>query len=445
MHILPSLHDPCIYQGVLSSPIARDPTSVTQFPGDEASPTDKPLNLGLYVDDFVYFSEDPEIERCFERMLAAKLKVEFMGTVNWFLGTHFEWSSHQDGSLSVHLSQEAYAQNIVETHRLANINFNPLATPYRSGCPINATPSATVDKDDQAFVRRREAYQSLVGRLTWLATNTRPDLSTAVSFLASYSSCPAPQHLEAALYVVRYLRSTTSQGIAYHSSASSATSAYLHYPPSHDREAYTDATPPPPIAEIQGFCDANWGSQIGGAVPDGEEIELFKYRSMSGYLIMRCGGPIAWKAVRQERTSRSTCEAEIRATDEAVKEILSLRHRCDDMNLPDAVGPTRLYNDNQGTVDWSKGTSTKGMRHINLKDCAVRDSIQAKEVDLCHIPGDINPSDIFTKEMRDAAHFRTLHDSFMMSAESCPTFVTSSSVWMSASWVSGINMAAPSA
>ena len=67
---------------------------------------------------------------------------------------------------------------------------------------------------------------------------------------------------------------------------------------------------------------------------------MFKYRSMSGFLIMRCGGPIAWEAVCQPRTSRSTCKAEIRATDEAVKEILSLRHRCIDMNLPDADTPT---------------------------------------------------------------------------------------------------------
>ena len=89
-----------------------------------------------------------------------------MGTVNWFLGTHFEWSHHQDGSLSVYLSQEAYAQNIVETHRLTNINFNQSVTPYRSGCPIDATQSATIDEEDQAFVWRREAYQSLVGRLT---------------------------------------------------------------------------------------------------------------------------------------------------------------------------------------------------------------------------------------------------------------------------------------
>ena len=84
---------------------------------------------------------------------------------------------------------------------------------------------------------------------------------------------------------------------------------------------------------------------------EGKEIELFKYRSMSGFLIIRCGGPILWKAVCQECTIRSTCEAEIRATNEAVKEILSLRHRCDDMHLPDAINPPHLYNDNQETVD----------------------------------------------------------------------------------------------
>ena len=107
-----------------------------------------------------------------------------MGTVNWFLGTHFEWSAHQDCALSCHLSQEAYARNIVERHRLQNINFNPITTPYRSGCPIDCVPSAIIDEEDQSFVKRRDASQSLVGCLTWLATNTRPDLAPAVSFLA---------------------------------------------------------------------------------------------------------------------------------------------------------------------------------------------------------------------------------------------------------------------
>jgi hypothetical protein len=30
-----------------------------------------------------------------------------------------------------------------------------------------------------------------------------------------------------------------------------------------------------------------------------------------------------------------------------------------------------------------------------------------------HVPGRSNPADIFTKEMRDGAHFRRLRDSFM--------------------------------
>ena len=117
------------YKGVPSFPDDRDPACVAQFPGSHAAATDKPLHLGLYMDDFVYFSEDPEVERRFKRLLGAKLKVKLMGIVNWFLGTNFEWSHHQDGSLSAHLSQEAYAQSIVETHCLANINFNPSATP----------------------------------------------------------------------------------------------------------------------------------------------------------------------------------------------------------------------------------------------------------------------------------------------------------------------------
>ena len=38
---------------------------------------------------------------------------------------------------------------------------------------------------------------------------------------------------------------------------------------------------------------------------------------------------------------------------------------------------------------------------------------QSKDVDFTHIPGIINPSNIFTKEMKDNTHFRNLRD-FMM-------------------------------
>lgn len=427
MGLQPSASDPCLFIGVPSTP---------EHP---ASPGDRPIQVGIYVDDFVYYSEDDAVESRFESILKSQYKIDFMGIVNWFLGTHFEWADHIDGALSVHLSQRAFAQNLVERHRLGSSNLNPSCSPYRSGVPIDSVPAAEVDESDPAFVRRRHSYQSLVGGLNWLACNTRPDLSTAVSFLAAYSHCPSKGHMEAALYVVKYLRSTASHGIAFHSSAPATSEAYVHYPFPHDAEAYHDASTVPHDKPhlLSVYTDANFGSQLGNSVPDGTEVEMFKFRSISGYLIMRCGGPIAWRAARQDRCSRSTCEAEVTAIDEATKDVLSLRHRCEDMHLPDSSIPTPVFNDNSGAVQWSKNTTSKGMRHVNVRHCAVRDSVRAKEIAIFHINGKVNPSDIFTKEMRDTKHFCTLRDSFMMSTERFSTFVGASSAWVSASCVAG--------
>ncbi len=49
-----------------------------------ASPSPVLLSLGLYVDDFVYFSEDPSVEALFKLLLQERVKVDFMGLVEWF-------------------------------------------------------------------------------------------------------------------------------------------------------------------------------------------------------------------------------------------------------------------------------------------------------------------------------------------------------------------------
>jgi hypothetical protein len=52
--LTPSLEDPCLYSGYNVDP--SDPS---------ATKSEYPLSLGLYVDDFVYFSEDPQVEALF--------------------------------------------------------------------------------------------------------------------------------------------------------------------------------------------------------------------------------------------------------------------------------------------------------------------------------------------------------------------------------------------
>ena len=47
----------------------------------------------------------------------------------------------------------------------------------------------------------------------------------------------------------------------------------------------------------------------------------------------------------------------------------------------------------------------------------VQEFHQSKDVDVDRIPGIINPSNIFTKEMKDNTHFRNLRDYIVISLQ----------------------------
>ena len=65
--------------------------------------------------------------------------MDFMGTVEWFLGTHFRWMIIPD-SVQVHLSQTGFAAILVEENNIQNHSITHDATPYCSGLPIDAIP-----------------------------------------------------------------------------------------------------------------------------------------------------------------------------------------------------------------------------------------------------------------------------------------------------------------
>ena len=49
------------------------------------------MYLGLYVDNFIYFSTSRDTEIAFKRKLQYLIAVDFMGEVNHFLGIKFSW------------------------------------------------------------------------------------------------------------------------------------------------------------------------------------------------------------------------------------------------------------------------------------------------------------------------------------------------------------------
>jgi hypothetical protein len=198
-----------------------------------------PVYIGIYVDDIIYFSPSDAVEKKFEELLGSVVQADFMGQVSYFLGIEFQWKHHTDGHVTAILTQESFADSLIESLGFEFASSSTFLTPYRSGLPIDS-----VQHDDMPSAARdklRLQYQSLVGSLYWLAHTTRPDLSTVVSLLAQHQANPSYGHYEYAHYVVKYLANTKHLGIYFSSRRSSTLKSFLHFPLSNSFLAMSDA------------------------------------------------------------------------------------------------------------------------------------------------------------------------------------------------------------
>ncbi len=136
---------------------------------------------------------------------------------------------------------------------------------------------------------------------------------------------------------------------------------------------------------------------------------------LSGFPICCDSGSIAWKSIQQEQTAQSSCKAEIMATDECATTFKGICHVVVDLDMPDTLDTAPIFNNNQVVIDWYVSLANKGVKHINLCKVKVHKLIAAGDVAVSHIPGVINPINIFMKEMKDAIHYRRIWDTFMVS------------------------------
>ena len=381
---------PCLFKG---TPIKNKP----------------PIYLGLYVDDFVYFSTNKDVENKFEKELQKLTNVDFMGQVSHFLGIKYQWRQ-TDKRTKVHMSQEAFSESLISQNGLSHISTKVNMTPYKSGFPVDSIqPDPNIDKTKQQELETK--YRSMVGSLLWLSQGTRPDLATITNMLAKYQNRPTPKHIESAKYAIKYVKGSKALGITFDTNTDLNLASFVHFPIK--------------TQNLTGISDANWGPQDQSVpVPNKKnpDLELFKSRSLSGHLIT-LHGPIHWSSKRQRITARSSCEAEIYATDECVKDIIHLRHIIKDLNLHNDLLKTKvqLFNDNMACVQWSKNLTTKGLRHLQIRENAIRES--KKWLDVKHVQGKINPADIFSKEDKDPAHFIQMRNTIVHSPFTDDNFV----------------------
>jgi hypothetical protein len=241
------------------------------------------------------------VERHFETTIQAQLGLDLFGTVEWFLGTYYNWSQ-EDGHTSVHLSQEAYSHQLISAHQMSNAT--PADTPYRSGHTMDDIPKTDMPTLEQDVVTSK--YQSLVGSSLWLAYATHPDLCVTTSLLDHYNKHQSSGHYDAARYVLKYTFGTIYHGLRF------------THKPNTTMVNFTGFVLPPNTI----FSDANWGPQ-NASVPTALHQLTW---SLYGHVTYRSGGLISWSVYRESRTSRRSCDADTKVADEATCVTQHLHH-----------------------------------------------------------------------------------------------------------------------
>ena len=88
----------------------------------------------------VYFSESVQGEETFEQRFGQKIKTSFNGPVHHFLGLAFDVTKDAHNNVSIHLTQQAYIESLLEEYNYNDISVNSTPIPYKSGIPIDSIP-----------------------------------------------------------------------------------------------------------------------------------------------------------------------------------------------------------------------------------------------------------------------------------------------------------------
>lgn len=149
----------------------------------------------------------------------------------------------------------------------------------------------------------------------------------------------------------------------------------------------------------------------------------------SGWFIMKDSALTAWGYAHHKYTAQISCQVEVRSINETTKFILEFHLFFCNLRFH-LTHPVAIKNDNQGVVQWSKGTTTKKMRWIDLCENLNRENNHDDTISVSHIPGKLNLSDILTKEYHETNHFLLLPNSLMISSQLFSTRSNpSSSTW----------------
>jgi hypothetical protein len=112
---------------------------------------------------------------------------------------------HEEGS--VKFTQPVLVQSLNDQFEDILQGTNPL-TPARPGNILT-----TCSESDKLSPEMHSRYRTGVGKLLYLAKNSRPDIANAVHELARHCHAPSKAHWDAMTLCIRYVQGTPTRGL----------------------------------------------------------------------------------------------------------------------------------------------------------------------------------------------------------------------------------------
>ena len=314
---------------------------------------DEHMTIGLYVDDLLYFGDQGLIDSVM-LSLQDKFNITLLGPATHFLGIHID----QINPGLTTLDQNTYIDGFLDTFK--SLLTTPVSTPLLPN--YSAVLREGVNLPDH--FPSQFTYNEVLGKLMYAMVGTRPDICAAVGIASRFLKDPKTVHWALLIRILNYLNYRPSKGIKYQADPLKTLAENM-------------------VPEV--WTDADFAN-------DPEQA-----RSISGFGIMLCSGPVVWYSKKQSTTAQSTAEAEYISANICTRTVVWLRNLLWDLGFRQQK-PTIIHEDNQSRIAISTNPQlNEKTAHIQVKYHYIQEKIQDKTILLQYCPTLDHLADMFTK------------------------------------------------
>jgi len=318
------------------------------------------INLNIHVDDTAAFSSSQKLLDDVFKLVNVRFPMKRRYGIGLFVGI----STKRDEA-GVHFWQTTLINDTVMMAGLENTKG--------VSTPCHGTFKGFTPKDITLDVERRKIYdkfpyRQLVGKIAYIARNTRIDIAWITCELQRYGTNFTEAQIDAVLHLIKYLNGTKLMPLTYRSGFKHPVKLFI-------------------------AVDAGYGTS------------LINRASHEGMIAFYKGCPIAHSSKRQKVIALSSMESEFMAATEAAKFSRWLLRLLDGFGLK-VEKPVPLLEDNQACIYLSKHPSLNGSRsrHMEIRWHWLQEAVKSREVVMVYLPTAGQLADILTKATPKHVH-----------------------------------------